>query len=46
MGGKGGWGGGVKTKEWGLVAWVLSDYVMTMYAAGEPLAQCLLLGKQ
>lgn len=32
--------------EWGLVAWVLSEYVKTMYAIGEPLAQCLLLGKQ
>lgn len=28
------------------MAWVLSEYVMTMYAIGEPLAQCLLLGKQ
>lgn len=38
--------GRTKTKEWGLVAWVLSEYVMTMYAIGEPLARCLLLGKQ
>lgn len=43
MGGK---GGGTKTKEWGLVAWVLSEYVMTVYARGEHLVQCLLLGKQ
>lgn len=28
------------------MAWVLSEYVMTMYAIGEPLARCLLLGKQ
>lgn len=46
-------GGETKTKEWGggeevggAVAWVLSEYVMTMSATGEPLARCGLLGKQ
>ena len=35
-----------KTKAWGLVVCVLSEYVMTMYAIGGPLALCRLLGKQ
>lgn len=34
-----------KTKEWGLVAWVLSEYVMTMYAIAGPLARCFIVGQ-
>lgn len=38
---------GAEGRRWGgAVAWVLSEYVMTMSATGEPLARCGLLGKQ